>query len=198
MGRRGRTIGPEDLVQLKHVGVSRGKLLRDHGITTIEQLHATPEDTLARIKTIGEYYAKQIKNSAAEHYREKPEKIPGPIKSRKEREIGEIQREFRKKMKKLKMGLARVSEDFKPLGKQKYLELYVDLKKHARKLNRHIQEISHVRNTFSDKSKKKIIREAANLILVLKRAGKKPKKKKFRKITRKIQSLVITLQEVAP
>ena len=173
-------MGPDDLGQLKHVGASRRKLLRDHGITTIEQLHATPEQTLARIKTIGKHYAKLIKNSAAEHY---------------EREIN---REFRKTMKRLVTGLARVNEDFKPLGKQKYLELYVDLKKHSRKLNRHIREMAHVQNTLSDKSKKKITRETANLILVLNRAGEKPKKKKFRKITRKIQSLFRTLQEIAP
>jgi len=198
MHRGGRNMGPDDLGQLKHVGASRRKLLRDHGITTIEQLHATPEETLARIRTIGEHYAKRIKISAAEHYRKKPETIPGPTKSREGRDNREINREFQKKMKRLQTGLARVNEDFKPLGKQKYLELYVDLKKHSRKLDRHIREMSHVRNTPSDKSKKKIIRETANLILVLKRAGNKPKKKKFRKITRKIQSLARTLQEVAP
>ena len=191
-------MGPGDLGELKHIGVSRGKLLRDHGITTIEQLHATPEETLARIKTIGEYYAKRIKNSAAEHCREKSGKIPGPVQSREERETGEINREFQKRMKRLNTGLARVNEDFKPLGKKKYLELYVDLKKQSRKLNTHIREMASVQKTLSDKSKKKIIREAANLTLVLKRAGKKPKKKKFRKITRKIRSLARTLQEVAP
>jgi hypothetical protein len=196
--RGGRNMGPGDLGQLKHVGVSRRTLLCDHGIKTIEQLHATPEETLARIKTIGKHYAKLIKNSAAEHYREEPQKIPGPTIPREGRDSREINREFQKKMKRLETGLARVNEDFKPLGKQKYLELYVDLKKHSRKLNRHIRGMSHVRNTPSDKSKKKIIRETASLILVLKRAGKKPKKKKFRKITRKIQSLVRTLQEVAP
>jgi hypothetical protein len=173
-------------------------LLHDHGITTIEQLHATPEETLARIKTIGKHYAEQIKHSAAEHYQKKPETIPGPTTSREGRDNREINREFRKKMKRLVTGLARVNEDFKPLGKQKYLELYVDLKKHSRKLGMHIREMSHGQNTLSDKSKKKIIREAANLILVLKRAGKKPKKKKFRKITRKIRSLAGTLQEIAP
>lgn len=189
---------PGDLGHLKHVGASRRKLLHDHGITTIGQLHATPEETLARIKTIGTHYAKRIKHSAAEHYQKKPENIPGPTKSREGRDNREINREFRKKIKKLVTGLARVNEDFKPLGKQKYLELYVDLKKHSRKLRMHIREMSHGRNTLSDKSKKKVIRETANLIVVLKRAGKKPKKKKFRKITRKIQSLAGTLQEIAP
>ena len=191
-------MGPGDLGQLKHVGASRRKLLRDHGITTIEQLHATPEETLARIKTIGGHYAKRIKNSAAEHYRGKPETIPGPIQSGDGRDIGEINQEFRKEMKRLKTGLTRVHEDFKPLGKQKYLELYVDLKKHSRKLKTHIRETAQVQDTLSDESRKKIIREAAVLALALKRAGKKPKKKKFRKITRKIQSLARTLQEVAP
>ncbi|MGB3400866.1 MAG: helix-hairpin-helix domain-containing protein [Candidatus Deferrimicrobiaceae bacterium] len=191
-------MGPDDLGQLKHVGASRRKLLRDHGITTIEQLHATPEQTLARIKTIGEYYAKRIKHSAAEHFRQKPEKTPGPIQPGEGRVIGEVDREFQKKIKRLITGLARVNEDFKPLGKQKYLELYVDLKKQSRKLKTHIREMAHVQKTLSDKSKKNIIKEAANLILVLKKAGKKPKKKKFRKITRKIQSLARTLQGVVP
>lgn len=191
-------MGPDDLGQLKHVGASRRKLLHDHGITTIEQLNATPEETLARIKTIGNHNAKRIKHSAAEHYQKKPEEIPGPTRSREGQENREINREFRKKMRSLETGLARVNEDFKPLGKQKYLELYVDLKKHSRKLRMHIREMSQGQHTLSDKSKKKIIRETANLILVLNKAGKKPKKKKFRKITKKIQSLGGTFQEVSP
>ncbi|MGA7105190.1 MAG: helix-hairpin-helix domain-containing protein [Candidatus Deferrimicrobiaceae bacterium] len=119
-------MGQDDLGQLKHVGASRRKLLRDQGIKTIEQLHATPEETLARIKTIGKHYAKLIKHSAAEHYRQKPENIPGQIPSGEGRDIGEVDRELQKKMKRLKTVLVRVNEDFKPLGKQKYLELYVD------------------------------------------------------------------------
>lgn len=180
-------MDPGDLGQLKHVGASRRKLLRDHGITTIEQLHATPEEALARIKTIGKHYANLIKHSAA-----------GSLRSGEERGIGETHRKFRKEMKRLKTGLARVHEDFKPLGKKKYLELYVDLKKHSRKLKTHIRHTAQVQDTLSDESRKKIIREAANLSLVLKRAGNKPKKKKFRKITKKIQSLARTLRESAP
>ena len=180
-------MGPDDLGRLKHVGASRRKLLRDHGIETIGQLHATPEETLARIRTIGKHYAKLLKESAA-----------GSVRSGEGRDTREIHREFRKKMKRLKTGLARVNEDFKPLGKQKYLELYVDLKKHSRALRVQIREMARVRDTLPDKVRKKILREAANLILVLKNAGEKPKKKKFRKITRKIQSLSETLRKVAP
>lgn len=189
-------MGQGDLGHLKHVGDSRRKLLRDHGITTIEQLHAMPEETLARIKSIGGHYAKLIKNSVAEHYREKPDSKPARIESAGERKNEEINREFQKKMKRLRRGLARVNEDFKPLGKQKYLELYVDLKKHSRKLKTHIRGISQEQKHLSDKIKNKIIKEAAALTIVLKRAGKKPKKKKFRKVTGKIQSFTRTLQDV--
>lgn len=194
----GMNMGPGDLGHLKHVGASRRKLLRDHGITTIGQLHAAPEETLARIKTIGTHYAKLIKSSAAEHLREKPDQTPAPIQSGEGRDAGEINLEFQKKMKKLKTGLARVNEDFKPLGKQKYLELYVDMKKHSRKLKDHIREVSHVHNALSDRIREKIIKETAALTLVLKRAGKKPKRKKFRKITGEIQSLARTLRKAVP
>ena len=33
----------DDLARLKHVGVSRKKLLHDNGVTTIRHLHEMPE-----------------------------------------------------------------------------------------------------------------------------------------------------------
>ncbi len=66
----------DDLTQVKHIGVARMKLLNDVGITTIKQLHETPLEKLAQIGTIGEHYAKLIKDASVtlmrNHLRKQP------------------------------------------------------------------------------------------------------------------------------
>ena len=66
----------DDLTKLKHVGVSRMKLLNDLGITTVEQLFEMPLEKLAEIKSIGGHYAKLIKNSVNEYRGEISKKAP--------------------------------------------------------------------------------------------------------------------------
>ncbi|TFG56456.1 MAG: hypothetical protein E4H29_07325, partial [Deltaproteobacteria bacterium] len=75
----------DDLARLKHVGASRRKLLNDHGITTVQQLLDIPKEKLAGIKSIGEHYAKLLKNSVNEYSKVKHEKLPAKIVSAKER-----------------------------------------------------------------------------------------------------------------
>ena len=186
----------DDLTRLKYVGVTRMRRLNDLGITTIMQLHEMPEEELAEIKSIGGNYAKLIKNSVAEYYREKQEKLPGKIVSAKERKSEEINRGLQKKIKRLKKNLNRVNENLKPLGKKKYLESYVDLKKRSAKLKARLNEIGQIQEDLPKKVKKNIIKKADGLNLFLKEAGKKPRKKKYKKITLEIQSFSRMLRDI--
>jgi hypothetical protein len=166
------------------------------GITTIKQLHEMPEKELAEIKSIGGNFAKLIKNSLAEYYREEHDKLPAKVVSAKERIREEINRDLKKKFKRLKKNLNRVNENLKPLGKKKYLGSYVDLKKRSAKLKARLNEIGQIHEDLPKKVKKKIIKKADALNLSLKGAGKKPKKKEYKKITLEIQSFSRTLRDI--
>ena len=65
----------DDLTDIKHVGLTRMRLLNDLGITTIKQLREIPLEKLAETKSIGTHYAKLIKNSVNEYYKEKKKKL---------------------------------------------------------------------------------------------------------------------------
>ena len=186
----------DDLTRFKHVGVSRMKLLNDLGITTIKQLYEMPEEKLAEIKSIGEHYAKQIKNSVTEYYREKHEKLPAEIVSAKQKKTEKINRDLKKKIKRLKNSLKRVNENLKPLGKKKYLEPYVDFKKRSTKLKTRLDEIGQIQEDLPKKVKKNIIKKADALNLFLKGVGKRPKKKKYKKVTLEVQSFSKMLRDV--
>jgi NAD-dependent DNA ligase len=177
----------DDLARLKHVGASRRKLLNDHGITTVQNLYDIPEENLAGIRSIGSHYARLIKNSVAEYHREKHETSPAKKLSAKERKVEEINRELEKNCKRLNNRIDRLKEDLKPLGKGKYLELYIDFKKISRKVNAQLEEMGQRQQDLPRKIKKNIIGKTSDLTLFLKKAGKKPKKKKYNKINRKIQ-----------
>ena len=185
----------DDLARLKHVGASRRKLLHDHAITTIRQLHDIPEEKLAAIKSIGGHYAKLIKNSVTEYYREQHKALPAPRLSGRERKAEEINRELQKNCNKLMNRLNRLNEDLKPLGKGKYLELYIDFKKISRNTKVHLQEIGQKRQDLSGKIKKNIIEISSDLSVFLKRTGKKPKRKNYRRINRKIRTFSDKLQD---
>ena len=114
----------DDLTQVKHVGFSRMKLLNDLGITTIEQLYEMPLERLEQIKSLGRHYAKLIKDSVTEYYGEKHEKLPRKTLSPKEKRREEINRNLRKQIKRLDKCLTRLEEALKPLGQEKYLELF--------------------------------------------------------------------------
>ncbi len=58
----------DDLTQISHIGASRMERLYNHGITTIQQLHEMPLEELAKIQTIGAFYAQKIKEGVAEYY----------------------------------------------------------------------------------------------------------------------------------
>ena len=119
----------DDLTQVKYIGAARMKLLNDSGITTIGQLSKTPLEKLARIETIGEHYAKLIKDAVSESDGEKPEKTAPKTVAAKVKETKEIGQNLGKQIKALKKQLRTATEHLKPLGKKKYLGSYIDFKK---------------------------------------------------------------------
>lgn len=179
---------PDDLTQLKHISAARMKLFNDLGITTIKQLYEMPLEKLVGIKSIGEHYAMLIKNSVTEHYKDKQEKPPPETVSAKEKKINQINRDLYKQIKKLNKSLNRVNEILKPLWEKKYLELYIDFKKRSSKLKARLKALGKIQQDLPKKVKKNFIKEADALNLALKRAEKKPKKKKYKEITKGIQS----------
>ena len=186
----------DDLARLKHVGVSRKKLLHEHGVITIRQLHEMPEENLAAIKSIGGYYARLIKNSAAEHCKEKQGPLSAGIESSKERKNEETSRVFQENMKRIRNRLTRVQEALRPLGKKKYIPFYIDFRKQLKNLKAVLDETDQIQGKLSRKTKKKIIKKTTGLAEFLKKAGRKPRKRNYKKINREILSFTGKLRDV--
>ena len=186
----------DDLTCLKHVGSSRTKLLNDSGITTIKQLYEIPLEKLAEVKSIGEYYARLIKNSVSDYYMERKTNLSIMQASSGEKKAGDINRDLKKKIKKLRKNLNRVNENFKPLWKKKYLVLYVEFKKRLTKLRSRLITLGRVMEDLPNEDKVIIIKKADTLILNLKNVGKKPKKKKYKVTILEIQSFSKFLKDI--
>jgi len=186
----------DDLTCLKHVGSSRMKLLNDSGITTITQLHEIPLERLAEVKSIGEYYARQIKNSVSDYYRGRNSNLSIMPLSSGEKKAGDINRDLKKKIKRLRKILNRVNENFKPLWKKKYLVLYIEFKKRLTKLRSRLIALGRIMEDLPDEDKENIIKKADALILNLKNVGKKPKKKKYKVTILEIQSFSKFLKDI--
>ena len=186
----------DDLTCLKHVGSSRMKLLNDSGITTIKQLHEIPLEKLAEVKSIGEYYARLIKISVSDYYRGRNINLSKMPTSSGEKKAGDINRDLKKKIKRLRKILNRVNENFKPLWEKKYLVLYVDFKKRLTKLRSRLIALGRIMEDLPDEDKKNIIKKADALILNLKNVGKKPKKKKYKITILEIQSFSKFLKDI--
>lgn len=178
----------EDLTQVKHIGALRMKMLNSSGITTIKQLRQISLEKLARVKTIGPYYAKLIKAAVAESYGEKPVKSAPKAASVKERKTMEGGPDLNKTIAVLRKRLKQANEKLKPLDKKKYLELYVDFKKRSKTLKTHLGGLNKNPGDLSKKATKNIIQKANALSATLKNIGKKPKKKKYQKVSQEIQS----------
>lgn len=186
----------DDLTCLKHVGTSRMKWLNDSGITTIEQLQDIQLEKLAKVKNIGDYYARLIKNSVSDYYRERNNKLSKKPTSSEDKKAGDINRDLKKKIKRLRKILYRANENLKPLWKKKYLVLYVDFKKRLTKLRSRLIALGRIMDDLPDEDKKNIIKKADALILNMKNVGKKPKKKKYKDSILEIQSFSKFLQDI--
>ena len=179
----------DDLTQVKYIGAARMKLLNDSGITTISQLSKTPLEKLARIGTIGEHYAKLIKDAVSESYGEKPKKTALQTVAAKAKETKEISQNLGKQIKALKKQLRTATEHLKPLGKKKYLGSYIDFKKRSKTLKTRLNGLEQIWGGLSEEVTKNIIKTADALYANLKNVGKKPKKKIYKKLAQEIQSL---------
>jgi len=186
----------DELTCLKHVGRSRMKLLNDSGIATIKQLHDIPLEKLSEVKTIGEYYARLIKISVSDYYRAKNGSLSKVSRSSVEKKTEDINRDLRKKIKRLLKILNRLNENLKPLWEKKYLILYVDFKKRLTKLRSRLITLGRIMEDLPDEDKKNIIEKADDLILKLKNVGKRPKKKKYKAATLEIQSFSKFLKDI--
>jgi len=189
-------MAKDDLTQVKNIGVSRMKLLNSAGITTIKQLHETSVEKLAEIKNIGLYYAKLIKNSAAECYAEKQKELPKDTKLKEDKQIKKTNLNLQKKLQTLKKTLSRVDENLKPLWKKKYLRLYISFKKRSNILIAVAEKINQKVDDLPKKVNKKIIKDINSLNIFLKGIGKQPKKKKYQKIIKKIGSFSKMMQNI--
>lgn len=189
-------MAKDDLTQVKNIGVSRMKLLNSAGITTIKQLHETSVEKLAEIKNIGLYYAKLIKNSAAECYAEKQKELPKDTKPKEDKQIKKTNLNLQKKLQMLKKTLSRVDENLKPLWKKKYLRLYISFKKRSNILLAVAGKIDQKVDDLPKKVNKKIIKDINSLNIFLKGIGKQPKKKKYQKIIKEIGSFSKMMQGI--
>jgi primosomal protein N' len=187
----------DDLTQIKNIGLSRMKFLNDSGITTIKQLDDTPLEKLAQIESIGGHYAKLIKDAVTEYYGKKPEKLAVTTTSGKEKKVVNINRNLPKRIKVLNKRLKQAREDLKPLGKKKYLEAYIVFKKKSNTLKSRLKDLEQIEGGFSQKVKKKIIKNVDALNLSLKNAGKKPKQKNYKKLAREIKSFSNMLRDTS-
>jgi DUF438 domain-containing protein len=177
----------DDLTRLKHVGSFRMKLLNDSGIKTISQLHEIPMEKLSEIRSIGDYYAKLIKNSVSDYYKETNRQLRGKPVTFEKIKNGDLNRDLKKRIKKLRKTLNRVNENLKPLWEKKYLVLYVNFKKRFTKLKARLRKLVRIMDELTDEDKKNIIKKADALIINLKNVGKKPKKKKYNTTIQEIQ-----------
>ena len=187
----------DDLTKVKHVGALRMKKLNDAGIKTIKQLSEVPLENLMRINTIGERYAKLIKVAATESYGKKSARSDPKAASANKKKTAALDPILNNRIAVLKKRLKQANEKLKPLDKKKYLELYIDFKKKSKTLKARLNRLIENAGKLSKKETKNIIQNANSLSVTLKNVGKKPKKKKYRKVSQEIQSFSRMLKKQA-
>ena len=82
------------------------------------------------------------------------------------------------------------------MDKKKYVPLYIDFKKSSKKLKARLNTAGQMEEDLPKKAKKRIAKKADALNSILKKTGKKPKKKNYREITRTIQSFSTMLRNM--
>jgi hypothetical protein len=172
-------------------------VLNDSGITTIKKLYEIPLEKLAQVETIGERYAKLIKDAVTEVYEPPAEKTAAKAESTKAKKIAKIDQDLQKQIKILNKRIKQTTEKLKPLGKKKRLPLYVDVKNRSKTLKTRLNALGKLEKDLPEKVKKKIIKKADALNTTMKNVGKKPKKKIYRALSKEIQLLTKMLRETS-
>jgi hypothetical protein len=185
----------DDLTQVKHIGAARMKLLNDSGITTIKKLYEIPLEKLTQIESIGERYAKLIKDAVTEVYVPSAEKRAAKTDATKEKKIAKIDQDLQKQIKILNKRFKQANEKLKPLGRKKYLPLYIDIKNRSKTLKTRLKALEKLEGNLPKKVKKKIIKKAGALNTTMKNIGKKPKKKAYTALSREIQLFTKMLRD---
>ena len=183
----------DDLTQVKNVGNARKKLLKGHGITTIQQLYEIPLEKLEQVKSLGRHYAKLIKESVNDVYEPKEEAPAEPaaeVSPGKDEKSDKTDRNLNAEFVKTTKYLKSAKEKLKPIQKKKHLKLFVDLKKRSNKLKTRIVALSRIQPDLSKKQMKKITKKAAALNTMLKNVGKNKNGKTMKKLSQEIQSLL--------
>lgn len=185
----------EDLTMVKYIGAARMKVLNAAGISTIKKLYEIPLEKLARVETIGQHYAKRIKDAVAEVYAPSAKQAAAKTAAAIEKKIEPIDQNLQKKIKILNAQLKRAKEKLKPLEKKKYLEIYVDFKKRSKRLKQHLSELNTREAKLPAKVRAKIIKKADALIIAMKNVGQNPKKKTYKSLSQEIRSLTKKLRD---
>ncbi len=184
----------DDLTKVRYIGSARMKLLYESGITTFKQLFETPLGKLAQVKNIGRHYAKQIKDAVVEVYAPPAEKAPEKTKDVKKKKTAKPNRKLQKKIKELNKSRKRVKLKAKDLGKNKQ-KLCVDIKKRSIKLKQHAGKLDQLEKNLPRKKAKELNKKADNVIAILQKMGKKPKKKVYQALSDELKSLNKALRE---
>ena len=178
----------DDLTIVKHVGAARMKALNDSGIDTIKDLFDIPLSDLSRIGNIGEHYAKLIKDAVADVYPPSPEAMLEETRQDVKKDLKPIPQGLRKKISLLNKRLKQANEKLKPLGRKKYLEGYIDVKKRSGKLKQQLKELSDPETRLPKKVRMRIKKKADSLVAMLKNVSKKPKKKTYKTLSEELRS----------
>lgn len=183
----------DDLTQVKNIGSARMKLLNSQGITTIQQLYEIPLENLEQVKSLGKHYAKLIKDAVNDFYAKKaepPKNRATELSQSKDKKTDKIDKNLNSELAKVAKYLKTAKEKLKPIQKKKHLNLFVDLKKRSNRLKTRILALSETQSDLSEKQKKKIIKKAAALNMMLKDAGKNKKGKTMEVLSKEIESFL--------
>ena len=84
------------------------------------------------------------------------------------------------------------------MDKKKYLELFIDFKKRSNRLKTRLSALNQIQGDLSQKATKNIIKKSDALSATLKNIGKKPKKKRYKKLSQEIESFSKWIKKKAP
>jgi len=186
-------MNKDDLTQVKNIGNARKKILASHGITTVQQLYKMPLEKLMQIKSLGRHYAKLIKVAVNEYYETKAAasaESDAVVSTDKKEKSVKIDRKIGAELAKTPKYLKRAKRKFEPINKKKHLKLFVEFKTKSNGLKMQILTLRQSKLDLSKKQKKKILRKAEALNVMVKHVGKKKKAKTMNKLNNEIKSLL--------